>query len=227
MPLINRPQPYELDIPDESKAFGRVLPLISKAANIVNRINPNVPEYKQDFIGPTSDDARGMKMYGQPTIGPLPSNSKRPSINPTITQTFGQRSGVEKYSGGVNYGTDFAVPRGTQAKLPKGNWQVVEAFNKATIGGANNAQGGINRGYGNSVLVRNKDTGEMLRFSHLRPGGVFVNEGQVLEGGQVIGETGATGNTAGRTGQHLDLEFYDKTGKLADVLRTPYYKEVF
>ena len=139
-----------------------------------------------------------------------------------VTQEFGNRSGVEKYSGGINYGTDFAVPRGTKVAAPPGEWEVVEAFNGAKVEGPRNKQGGINRGYGNSVLIQNKQTGEKMRMSHLRVGGVNVKPGQVVKGGTVLGETGASGNTAGRTGQHLDLEYYDSKGKIANVRTSPY-----
>lgn len=137
-----------------------------------------------------------------------------------ITQKFGNKSSVEKYSGGVNYGTDFAVPKGTVAFLPQGNWEVVDVFDQATFEGPNNPQQGVNRGYGNSVLVKNKDTGEKLRFSHLSK--VAVKKGQTTVGGRPIGLTGATGNVAGRTGAHLDLEAYDPSGKLVDVFKTKY-----
>lgn len=137
-----------------------------------------------------------------------------------VTQKFGNKSAVEKYSGGVNYGTDIAVPKGTPVAVPPGKWQVVEAFDKATAEGPNNRQGGINRGYGNSVLVKNVETGELMRFSHLSQ--VGVRPGQTIEGGAVFGKTGATGNVAGRTGQHLDLEYYDSRGRVSDVLKTPY-----
>lgn len=137
-----------------------------------------------------------------------------------LTQKFGNRSSVEKYSGGVNYGTDFAIPEGTVATLPQGNWEVLDVFDQATAKGPGNPQGGINKGYGNSVLVRNKDTGEKLRFSHLSK--VSVKKGQTTVGGRPIGLTGATGNVAGKTGQHLDLEYYNKQGKLDDVLKSDY-----
>ena len=139
-----------------------------------------------------------------------------------ITQQFGNRSNVERFSGGVNYGTDFAIPTGTKVALPPGQWEVVEAFAKARAAGPNNPQRGANRGYGNSVLVKNKETGEKLRFSHLSR--VGAQSGQTLKGGSLIGLSGATGNVAGRTGQHLDLEYYNQKGKAADVLRSVYAK---
>lgn len=134
---------------------------------------------------------------------------------PRVTQTFGQKSQYDVFSGGVNYGVDFGVKTGTPVGLPAGEWQVVEAF------GGEQGQGYIgnkaNRGYGNSILVKNAKTGETLRLSHLSK--VNVRPGQVIPGGTVIGATGATGNV---TGPHLDVEYRDRSGRLNDVLKTPY-----
>lgn len=133
-----------------------------------------------------------------------------------ITQRFGNKSSIERFSGGVNYGTDVAVPIGTKVAVPEGDWVVLEAFSGADPNGGyigNNA----NRGYGNSVLVKNARTGEMLRFSHLAQSS--VRQGQVIGGGQIIGLSGNSGNT---TGPHLDLEFYDRYGRAADILNTVY-----
>src|SRR3990172_852299 len=105
-----------------------------------------------------------------------------------ITQRFGNRSKVEKYSGGVNRGTDFGVAKGTPIAVPEGRWKIVEAYDKATKEGPNNRQRGVNKGYGNSVVVKNLDTGERLRFSHLSK----VNtKGGIVEGGTVVGLSGA------------------------------------
>lgn len=125
-----------------------------------------------------------------------------------ITQAFGNYNpAIEKYSGGVNYGTDIGVPTGTKVALPNGRWQIIDA----------NASGGMNSGYGNSIYAQNLETGEKLRMSHLSR--VGVKRGDIVDGGQVIGETGATGNV---TGPHLDLEYYNQQGKLADVMNSTY-----
>ena len=131
-----------------------------------------------------------------------------------ITQTFNQRSPYDVFSGGVNTGVDFATAQGTPVELPEGEWEVEDAFMGAS------PQGYIgnfeNMGYGNSVVVKNRKTGEKLRLSHLS--NVDVSQGQVLQGGR-IGATGATGNV---TGPHADVEYYDTQGNLADVLASPY-----
>ncbi len=134
-----------------------------------------------------------------------------------ITQKFGARNpAVEIFSGGVNFGTDFGVARGTPVTLPQGNWVVTEAF-----GGAIEGRRSVNRGYGNSVKVSNTLTGETLRFSHLSR--VGVKPGQTLDGGQVIALTGSTGNS---TGAHLDVEFTDETGRLRDFAKSKFAQGV-
>lgn len=129
-----------------------------------------------------------------------------------ITQKYGNYNPeVEKYSNGINYGTDFGVRSGTPIGLPRGNWKVVEAYKGSDF----------NRGYGQSVLVVNEDTGERLRMSHLSQ--VNVIPGQRIAGG-VVGLSGSTGNS---TGPHLDLEYYDNKGKLSDVTTSPYASYLF
>lgn len=134
-----------------------------------------------------------------------------------ITQAFGNvNPGVEVFSrGGVNSGTDFGVPTGTTVAVPPGEWEVMDAFTAAK--GQGHIGDNTNSGYGNSVLVKNKKTGEKMRFSHLSQ--VGVQPGQVLEGGSVIGASGGTGNV---TGDHLDLEFYNQNGQLEDILKSLY-----
>lgn len=149
----------------------------------------------------------------------LPETAEQSAVlNKTgeITQRFGQKSKYDVFSGGVNYGTDIAVPTGTQVATPSGEWEVVDVFD-----GANN-DGFIgnktNSGYGNSVLLRNPETGEMLRFSHLSPG-IMLRPGQTVGGNQVFASTGSSGNV---TGSHLDVEYYNN-GRLADVEDSRYW----
>lgn len=161
------------------------------------------------------------------TVPQVATQSGIVSTEPIMGTQFGVRQSADRYSHGINYGTDVIVPKGTKAAVPpEGEWKVVEAFGQAVAEGPHNRQGGINRGYGNSILVENTQTGEKLRYSHLTPGGVLVKPGETVPGGEVIGVTGATGNTAGRTGQHLDLEYYAPNGKIANVMRSPYGKYV-
>ena len=137
-----------------------------------------------------------------------------------ITQLPGTRNPADIYSNGINRGLDVAVKRGTPVKLPPGNWQVVHAFSGATAEGVGNSQASLNQGYGNRVVVKNLETGELISFAHLSQ--VNVKPGEMLEGG-LVGYSGATGNVAGKTGYHLDIEYYDPSGKLGDITKTDYW----
>ena len=66
-------------------------------------------------------------------------------------------------------------------------------------------------------MVKNKETGEKLRFSHLNR--ADVRQGESLKGGTVIGLSGSTGNSSG---PHLDLEYYNSRGQISDFMRSPY-----
>lgn len=129
----------------------------------------------------------------------------------TITQGFGNYNpSVELSQSGINYGTDLRAGVGTPIIVPDGNWKVVESYSGADGGRY------ANSGYGNSITVRNLDTNEQLKFSHLSA--TAVKAGETLTGG-IIGLSGATGNTYGA---HLDVEYRDSSGKLSDVSKSKY-----
>ncbi len=149
-------------------------------------------------------------------LSTAPSQS---SVLPTpapITQKAGTSNpGLEVFSGGVARDTNYAAPMGTPMALPQGNWHVDRVYSSApATGGPRDA---TNQGYGNMVHVINKDTGEGLLFEHLSD--VGLQEGQDVQGGKVIGHTGASGNA---TGPNLGIEYTDKTGKLGNVEQSPY-----
>jgi predicted chitinase/murein DD-endopeptidase MepM/ murein hydrolase activator NlpD len=139
-----------------------------------------------------------------------------------ITQPFGNKSSVEHFSNGINYGTDIGVGVGTDVSLPQGKWMAISAYDQAPDNSGHEGNS-TNSGYGNSAFFQNVDTGEKLRYSHLSQG-IKVQPGQVVDGGTRFGKTGLTGNT---TGPHLDLEYYDQSGKISDVTKSPYGKALF
>lgn len=154
-------------------------------------------------------------------MGLLSNLSALPSgIGSKITQAFGQKSPYDVFSGGINWGVDFATQSKTPIKVPEGEWKVIETYGNAT--GKGYIGNKTNRGYGNSVMLQNTKTGEKLRLSHLTA--PAVTQGQTVRGGQVAGFSGATGNV---TGPHLDVEYYNSSGKLADVTRSPYISSLF
>lgn len=210
------PTPFKLHMQEQGRRQLETLSSMRQPRSETVRVAPLVDqpmmrlsqERPQDRVSGGSAQLSGMDQ-------PLERQRQFLSTRGKITQQFGNRNPIERFSGGINYGTDIAVPRGTKVALPDGQWEVMEAFDGAEGDGyiGNNT----NRGYGNSVLVRNRDTGEMMRFSHLSD--AMVRAGQVLNGGTVVGLSGSTGNS---TGPHLDLEYYDSRGRISDVLRSRY-----
>lgn len=133
-----------------------------------------------------------------------------------ITERVGQfQPNLEVFSHGQTTGTGLGVPQGTKAALPPGQWKVVSSFNGASPNGyIGNGQG---QGWGNNTLVENTQTGEQLRYAHLLHN--FTKQGDVLDGGSLVGLTGRSGNA---TGDHLNLQYIDPSGKVGDVLQSRY-----
>lgn len=164
------------------------------------------PEPSSEPVGVATSDT-GFSMEERFQSGIMPDKV-------AVTQRFGNYNpelyrGINKSM--TNSGTDFGVGVGTPLALPQGNWRIEQAVND-----------GFNSGWGKSVMAVNEDTGEKLRFSHLSR--LNAIPGKRVRGGSVIGYSGDTGNTRGA---HLDLEYYDPKGQLADVLQTRYAREVF
>lgn len=134
------------------------------------------------------------------------------SVKGTITQHFGETATNPNGHRGV----DISVPKGTSVYIPQGKWIVTESYNGSTQDGylGNTTD---NRGFGNSVVVENMESGERLRFAHLSD--ALVQEGEVLEGGLI----GLTGNTGSTTGAHLHVEYTNAGGQLVDIEGSPYW----
>lgn len=134
-----------------------------------------------------------------------------------VTQAFGNvNPGIEVMSvDGVNNGVDFGYKYGDEVKAPQGDWVVEESYSGDTGHGyiGNNS----NSGYGNSVKLKNPQTGEVVRLSHLSTN--FAKPGMTVRGGSLLGLVGDTGNT---TGAHLDAEYLDAQGQYQDILKSPY-----
>lgn len=200
-------------------------PLISNPSNVDATINQRNAELDERLMALDRYSSRqeNLPSKNYPISGE--SGQVQGSVLPggvKITQAFGAYNPrVEVFSkSGRNWGTDFGVKEGTPLALPPGMWQVMEAYDRAS--GKGKIGNKENRGYGNSILVKNVKTGETLRFSHLS--GVNVVPGKVYQGGIVIGASGATGNV---TGAHLDLEYKNPQGQYQDVLKSPYAQSLF
>jgi len=109
-----------------------------------------------------------------------------PIKNGKITTPFGKIG--KHWSSGKHTGVDFAVPVGTpvlavaDGKIENANW---------------------GKSYGKQVIE--KVQGGWVIYAHLNA--VRVKPGQLVKRGQIIGESGSTGNS---TGPHLHFELRDK-----------------
>lgn len=113
------------------------------------------------------------------------------SLPAVITSAFGWR--VHPITGAMrfHYGTDLGAPMGTP---------VLAAYSGRV------AIADFMRGYGLTVMLRhNNNTAESL-YAHMSE--IFVQPGEWIEQGQVIGRVGSTGNS---TGPHLHFEFREQT----------------
>lgn len=129
----------------------------------------------------------------------------------TVTQEFGNVNPMEPTPGNINYGTDLRTRdlSGAQRelKLPVGATVVQVLKDDGTRFGDQSGH----MGYGNSILLQ-LPSGEMLRFSHLSQV-LNVQEGDTINPGEVFGTPGTTGNV---DGEHLDLEYYNQNGQVAN-----------
>ena len=120
-----------------------------------------------------------------------------PIKNGKISTPFGKVGA--KWSTGKHTGVDFAVPIGTP----------VLAVADGTIVKAN-----WGKAYGNQVIQ--KVAGGYVIYAHLNK--VRIKPGMVVKKGQIVGESGNSGNS---TGPHLHLELRDKIQWSAGKAKDP------
>lgn len=133
----------------------------------------------------------------------------------SVTQSFGTVNPIEPTSGHKAGDTNFAASMGDPVAVPPGQWQVIQTYNQAPSTGAPGDY--TNEGYGNDVVLQNAKTGEKLRFLHMA--NVNANPGDTIQGGSIVGSTGASGNA---TGTNLGVEYYNQDGQLQDFEQSPY-----
>lgn len=122
----------------------------------------------------------------------VPANSNTSLLYPLtipsrISSTFGWRIHPITGSRRMHSGTDISAPMGTPV-LAAYPGQVAIADK---VGG-----------YGNTIMLRHENGTQESRYAHLSQ--IFVNEGEWVEQGAVIGLVGSTGFS---TGPHLHFEW--------------------
>ena len=124
-----------------------------------------------------------VKQQPQPSVKSAGQGTGKVLGKPTIVnQAFwNYNPGIYKEAPHRNRGTDFKAAEGTTIAAPPGEWVAEKA-----------GRDGL---WGNSIVLRNRATGETIRFSHLSKFG--VRPGEIVKGGKLIGRVGSTGRTTG------------------------------
>jgi len=177
--------------------------------------NPTIPDNTaRQNLNSLQLGTDNVELVGQP-LAKSQTISARPQTNSRkINQPFGNpnaRLYGRDASGrpNINRGVDISARAGQSQFAPsKGKWVVASV-----------QTGSYNSGWGNSVIIKNTETGETIRRSHLDK--VMVLPGQEVTG-RAIGTTGRTGKS---TGYHQDVEYTDSNGRLSDYLKSPYYNQ--
>lgn len=112
----------------------------------------------------------------------------RPVGYARISSPFGYRTHpVTHEVGKLHTGVDFAVPQGTSIHAADSGTVIVAEWYS---------------GYGYCVII-DHGGGVWTLYGHIREGGIKVSQGQRVERGQKIAESGSTGRS---TGPHLHFE---------------------
>lgn len=115
----------------------------------------------------------------------------RPVSGGRISSPFGPRTHpITGVVGKMHNGVDFAVPVGTSVHAASGGIVIMAEWYS---------------GYGYTVIV-DHGGGLWTLYGHLREGGFKVSKGDTVSKGDVIAESGNTGNS---TGPHLHFEVRD------------------
>jgi murein DD-endopeptidase MepM/ murein hydrolase activator NlpD len=112
----------------------------------------------------------------------------KPVSGGRISSPFGRRTHpITGEVGKMHNGTDFAVPVGTSVHAASGGIVIMAEWYS---------------GYGYTVIV-DHGGGLWTLYGHLREGGFKVSKGDTVSKGDLIAESGNTGNS---TGPHLHFE---------------------
>ncbi len=157
--------------------------LATLASYLVNRDAKNPTSLKTFLASRTDSPTAGRSAAGEPILYPLP-------VPVPVTSAFGLRT--HPISGLVSFhqGLDLGAPEGTPVLAALAGRVSIAEF----LGGL-----------GLAVVLDHAD-GDETRYGHLSQ--VFVQPGDWVEQGQVIGAVGSTGMS---TGPHLHFEFWQNT----------------
>lgn len=109
-----------------------------------------------------------------------------PTVSTYISSYYGARKSPTTGASSFHKGIDIAGKSGDNIFAYKSGKVISSGYNSG--------------GYGNMILIQHED-GMMTRYGHLKS--IYVNTGDYVTGGQIIGAMGSTGIS---TGNHLHFE---------------------
>lgn len=172
---------------------------------------PSTPpgQFKKNFGDVNNPKIVGVEAGGRVSVVDAMLGKESP-----ITQTYANLNpGLEPTAGGRNWGTDFRGGVGDKlTNVFKADLEVIKAVDGFGDGQLGNRD---NQGFGNQLVVRRTDTGEVLDMAHLNKGSLRgLKPGDRIKPGEQIAEVGKSGNV---TGPHVSIETFDKDGNVKDI----------
>jgi murein DD-endopeptidase MepM/ murein hydrolase activator NlpD len=137
-----------------------------------------------------------------------------------VTQHYGQQSQYDVFSHKISPAYEIGIPVGTPVAAPPGRWKVIQAFGRARKNGFIGNRDG--NGWGNNIRIKNMDTGEVVGYNHLNS--LNVKNGEVIQGGVQVAETGKSGNA---TGPHIAITYKNSKGQVGDFEQTKYANSIY
>lgn len=168
----------------------------------------NVP-FKKNFGDVNNPTIRGVGVGGSVSVVDAMTGKKS-----YITQTYANYNPkLEPTAGSRNWGTDFRGQVGDELKNPfEADLIVVKAVDGYGDGYLGSKD---NQGFGNQLVVKRADTGEVLDMAHLNGGSLGgLKPGDRIKPGQKMAEIGKSGNV---TGPHVSIETFNADGTVKDI----------
>lgn len=188
------------------KEIKELVKMYESSDSMYNANYETVTEYNYFFpIGSTETDEINGHLY-----------AKKDPKSTTIISNFGEIKSQDGNRKKKNFGIDIgdlglsgetnviAIERGT----------VITVKNNCTEGEENSKT--CNSGYGNMIMINHSD-GNISVYAFLAPNSITVEEGDVVEQGQVIAKAGQTGDTD-KVALHFEIRTSKSTASAVDPM---------
>jgi murein DD-endopeptidase MepM/ murein hydrolase activator NlpD len=177
------PASVAIDVP---APLSRTVPVVARLPQVSRGVVPSVPAIPTVRPAGANSQFKPLAFANRAAANEFNAAFIYPLSNPApITSSYGWRThpitGTRRFHAGVDIGAPMGAP--------------VVATGSGTIVSA-----GWNGGYGKAIVIQHNGVQQTL-YGHLSE--IFVQPGQQIEQGTVIGRVGSTGNS---TGPHLHFE---------------------